>query len=347
MKKKPILYITAFLIMAALPFLSFGGTKNAALNSRGTSSSQSESVRGTEKTQTSDDPNKDSYQKVFKILDTSSGSVVEVDDKTFCIGAVAYEMLPSFETEALKAQCVACYTHFCRIRRQQSDNADKELNGADFQADLSKGEYFLSDEQMREKWGNLYEKSKSKITAAVDSVFGEVLTDDGGNYIDAAYHAISSGETENAKDIFGKDDKHLISVASPGDRLAPEYKSVCEFSDEEFKKIILAENKDADLSGKPEKWIGKTERTKAGAVKSITVGGKTFGGADIRGIFSLRSACFSITHGIDGFKFTVLGYGHGVGMSQYGAQYMALQGSDYRQILNMYYSDVKITAEKT
>ena len=345
MKKKFLLFFTAFIIMAVLPFLSLGTVKDALTPDSGESltgqiSSENKTAQQSDSSSESD---KSSKENSFIILDTSTNKKVEIDDKTFCIGAVAYEMPPSFESEALKAQCVACYTHFCRLRQQQRANPDKSLDGADFAADLSKGEYYLSDTILQEKWGGLYDESKEKLTAAVNDVFGEVLTDNDGNYIDAAYHAISNGETENAEDIFGNADSHLVSVASPGDKLAPGYKTEYEISDSEFKEKILSLDKSADFSGSSDQWTGKTERTKAGTVKSIVIGSKTFTGADIRELFSLRSAGFSITHSDNTFTFTVLGYGHGVGLSQYGADYMAQQGSTYRQILTHYYSEIQFT----
>lgn len=340
MKKKILLFVTAFLIMAALPFLSLG-TARSALKPNGKEPPTSPEAPA-ENTKPSANANRSDKTEIFRILDTSADQIVEVDDRTFCIGAVAYEMPPSFETEALKAQCVACYTHFCRLREQQKTNPDKDLNGADFKADLSKGEYYLSDEMLQEKWGSFYDDSKEKITAVVDEVFGEVLTDSNGSYIDAVYHAISNGETENAKEVFGNDDSHLVSVPSPGDKLAPGYRTEYEISDSEFKEKILSLNKSANLSGSADQWTGETERTKAGTVKSVVIGSKTFSGTDIRELFSLRSAGFSITHSDGVFTFTVLGYGHGVGLSQYGADYMAQQGADYREILFHYYTDTKI-----
>ena len=334
MKKKILLIVTAFLLMAVLPMLSLGGVEGI-LRWIHPSSEQSSTKEPSQK----DEKKKTAFPSglSFKILDTSSGKVVTVEDRSFCIGAVAYEMPPSFEAEALKAQCVACYTHFCRLRSRQRSNPDKELKGADFKANLSEGEFFLSDEILSEKWGDSYRECLEKVTAAVDDTAGEVMTDSDGSYIDAAYHAISSGETESAEDIFGKKDDHLLSCASPGDRLAPRYQSQCTVSEQEFKEKILSLDQNVQWDAQPEKWIGKIERTKPGTVKTIVIGGKNFDGAAIRTLFSLRSAHFSISHQNGEFCFSVIGYGHGVGMSQYGAEYMAQQGADFRQILSHYY----------
>lgn len=343
-KKKILTAVLSFVLMAVLPLLSLRAVNDSIDNAEGKPQMNKVS-EPSEKKDVSDisAPKKlSSDENTFIILDTSSGQKITVSDEEFCIGALAYEMPPSFETEALKAQCTACYTRFCRIRTNERQNPDKEMKGADFKADLSKGEYYLSNEILKERWGDLYDECYQKINAAVDDVFRYVMTDSDGNCIDAAYHAISGGQTENAKDIFGNEDEHLISVASPWDKLVENYQSEYEFSDEEFQKTILSKEKDADFSSGPEKVIGKVQRTPAGTVESIVIGGKSISGTDMRSLFSLRSANFSITHQDGKFRIIVLGYGHGVGMSQCGANAMAEQGADYQQILKHYYAEISL-----
>lgn len=283
------------------------------------------------------DTPKEENAGVFRIADTKSGKIISVEDREFCIGAVAFEMPPSFEKEALKAQCIACYTHFARLR----ENPDPNLKGADFSADLSSGEFYLNREQLQNRWGALYEENIRAVETAVDEVFGKVLTDNSdGSLIDAAYHAISSGQTENAKDIFGKDDRHLQAVSSAGDVNVSGYLSGCEFSADSFREIMRKEN--IALSGNADSWVSDIVRTPSGSVVTVKIGGQTVTGARIRELCSLRSAAFDLSYEEGKFIFTVYGYGHGVGMSQYGAQCMAMQGMSCTEILMHYYSNAKI-----
>ena len=280
----------------------------------------------------------------FCILDTSTGRTMTVDEREFCCGALGYEMAPLYEKEALKAQCVACYTHFCRLREKQRAKPDKELNGADFKADLSKNEYYLTDEAMRKKWGDYYQRSRENIDTAVDECFGEVLCDDKGALIDAAYFALSSGQTENAKDIFGFDSPYLRAVPSPFDLNAPDQISEVTVSAEELCAALKSIDKDFALPDNKDGRISEPDRTSSGSVIRLSIGGHEFTGAQIRTAFGLRSANFDAADNGDSFVFTVHGYGHGVGMSQYGANVLAKQGSDYKEILRHYYGDAAVSA---
>lgn len=276
----------------------------------------------------------------FKILDTSSGEVLTLSDEEFLIGAVAAEMPPSYETEALKAQCVAAYTCYAKKRSDERANPHSELKGADFSADLSKKLIYLTPDRMKADCGEAYDKIYEKVKSIVDSVKGEVLTYNG-EIITCTYFAISSGTTDSFNDVFGKDLPYLVSVSSPYDTLAPNYRSEKSVTADEFKKAVSELSDDVSFPKDKSKWVGKIERTAAETVKEITVGGKKFSGSDIRETFSLRSACFEIKYSDEKFTFTVKGYGHNVGMSQYGANEMAKQGADYMEILHHYYGGNK------
>lgn len=309
MKKRIIISFLGLIIMAILPFISV--EQMLSDNDISESSAAEEKVADTHR---------------FTILDTSCNKTVQIDDREFCIGAVAYEMPADFGEEALKAQCIACYTHFSRLRENSSE-------AYDFSADLSKGECYTKD---------ISDESRQKISHAVDSVFGQVLTDSENKLIDVAYHAISSGQTESAKDIFGFESKFLQPVSSAGDVNVSGYLSQKEISADRMKEILLGEN--IKLNGEPEKWFGECERTQSGTVLSVMICGTSMSGAKIRELLELRSANFDITYSKSKFIFTVYGYGHGVGMSQYGADSMAKQGADYKEILHHYYGSCNIKA---
>ena len=342
MKKTVITTACAFAVMALLPLISTGSTADTTKTAVSATEESSEtnvfSIPEPSTPESSISENSNTLYNEFKILDTGSGNIISVDDRTFCCGALAYEMLPNSEKEALKAQCIACYTHFCRLRENSRKNPDNELNGADFKADLSSGEYYMSDDIMKSRWGNLYEQSRKKIEQAVDECNFTVITDNEGQLIDAAYHAMSSGMTESAEDIFGKADEHLVPVSSPWDKAAPDYISEETVSVQEFCEKLL----DGDTKKYSENLPDSIKRTNSGAVLEAAIDGKAYTGAEIRYLFSLRSADFDIKLNKDSATFTVRGYGHGVGLSQTGAEGMAKDGSDYREILLHYYSKCEL-----
>lgn len=277
-----------------------------------------------------------SADEKFKILDTSTNEILTLTDEEFLIGAVAAEMPPSYEAEALKAQCVATYTCYAKKRADERANPHEELNGADFSADLSKKQIYLTPNRMEEDCGESYDEIYSKYKNVVEDVKGEVLTYKG-ELITCTYFAISSGKTDSFKDIFGKDLPYLTAVSSPYDAFAPNYKSEKAISAEDFKKAFEENSDTVDFSESADKWISDIKLTDSGSVKSIKIGGVEFSGSKVREILGLRSACFSIKYDKE-FQFEVKGYGHNVGMSQYGANEMAKEGIGYKGILEHYYN---------
>lgn len=344
MKHVLAVLFSAFMLMAVIPFIAMGSgrpyTEVMATYNKNDATKVEENKKDCsveEKTENEVKENKFENNSTFKLLDKSSGNVLEVDDKEFLYGAVVCEMLPSFEIEALKAQAVAAYTYFCRERNAIRKNPREELKGADFEVDIDNWKYYTTKEKMISRWGDNFETYYDKITKAVDSVAGEIIKAEDGEPILAAYHAISSGNTERSADVFGGDVYYLDAVASPGDLFAPNYQTKVEMSIDEFKNTLISNWQDIELGDDPSQWVGGIERTKSGMVKNVSIGNKVLTGSEIRSAFSLRSADFEISISEDKFIFTVKGYGHGVGMSQYGAEYMAKQGASYSEILNWYY----------
>ena len=278
----------------------------------------------------------DMGKRCFHVLDESSGKVIDIPDREFVYGVVTAEMPAKFEDEAIKAQAVASYTYFCRERDNQRKNSN--YVGYDFKVNTEKWINYVSPEQRRIKWGEHFEEYENKIKRAVDSVFGEVVEDDG-ELILAAYHAISSGKTEKSADVFGGDLKYLSNVESPGDKLVSGYETFVKVDTEKFKDILNAKYSDIDFNGNEGNWVGESVRSEGGMVKEIRIGSKSIKGTEVRSMFGLRSSDFDLNFSPEEnkFIFRVHGYGHGVGMSQHGAEYMAQGGSDYKKILSWYY----------
>lgn len=329
-----LLVLIFFLLMFCIPFLSMGrqmpGKENSTAPPGKTASSSASQAAPT------------AAGGEFKILDSKSGQSITVDDRSFLYGAVAAEMSPEAEPEALKAQAIASYTYYGRLRQMHRQKPDAELKGADFSGDLQDGMVYVSRELMQKRWGTSFNSHYKNLTTAVDAVYGQVLKS-GGSLIDATYFAISSGNTESSKDVWGSSYPYLVSVASPGDVFSGGYQTSVTVSSDQLKSAILSIAPKASLSSDASGWIGSTSRTPSGLVKTISVGGENLTGSQIRSAFNLRSSNFTITYANGNFTFSVKGYGHGVGMSQTGAQYMARQGANYQQILSWYYPTTQLT----
>ena len=264
-------------------------------------------------------------------LKTEAG-ITEIETDEYLVGVVAAEMPAEYTEEALKAQAVAART-FLNYKKAQNAKEDYDIT-----ADESTDQDFLSEEQLKEKWGDNFGKNLEKIEAVVKATQDEMIFYEN-KPIMAVYHAVSSGKTETAANVWGEDYPYLTVTDSIGDLLCPDYLSTVKVSVEDFKKGMSSL---VELSGEAKGWLGKSESTESGTVSKITLGGKEFKGSDLREKFSLKSSSFDLTFDGTSFIFTVRGYGHGVGMSQYGANYMAQQGSDYKEILSWYYKDCEI-----
>jgi len=287
----------------------------------------------TEKEETSTQKAEEEKEKTVKVFSSADNAVSTVGEKEYIIGCVAGEMPVTYETEALKAQAVACYTF---LKWKQNQGGSEKKDGADIESSQS-DQVYMTKEQMKEKWGKDFEKHYKKLSEAVSKVYGKTLTYEG-EPIMAVFHAVSTGKTEDARNVWGYEIPYLKSVSSEGDRLSPAFSSTLVLSDDEFKNLLS----EVDFSGKADSWIKETDSSDAGTVTKITVCDKSFTGEQIRNALSLKSAAFTVKHTEDSFVFTVNGYGHFVGMSQYGADFMAKQGFKYDEILKHYYTGVNI-----
>ncbi len=279
----------------------------------------------------------DPSDAVFKVLDADAGVIYTFAERDFLIYTVASEMPASYPVEALKAQAVATYTYYTYEKARQAENA-AALQGADFSAVPSTFPETYSPEGLKKYWGDNYDTHLQTIAAAVDAVYGKQILYDG-SPIFAAYHSCNAGKTESSSIVWGNEFAYLQPVVSSGDTLSPHYNTTVVVSDAEF----AAAFPELSLTGDASSWISGTPTvSNSGTVTSITIGGKNYTGKQVREALNLRSACFSVTHGTDGFTFTVSGYGHGVGLSQHGAKAMAEQGFTYDEILRHYYTGVTI-----
>lgn len=261
------------------------------------------------------------------VMSSASGETSKIEMREYLIGCVAAEMPANYHPEALKAQAAASYTY--AKRTMQTGGGD-----ADITDDTGKHQGYLNKEQRKELWSSNFEENESKIGAAVDAVYGSVITYNGETAL-TVYHSVSAGATQSADELWGSDIFYLQSVASPGDKLSPDYVQSVSFTESEIADLLAI---DADENG-----IGEVEFTEGGYVSKIEICGEEFSGAQIRDKLSLRSNCFDAVYEDGEYVFEVKGHGHGVGMSQYGADYMARQGSTWQEIIEHYYPGTVIS----
>jgi len=283
-----------------------------------------------------------SVNDTISVMSPSTGEINNVEMREYIIGCVAAEMPAKYHTEALKAQAVASYTYAKKTLEQNKKSKKSLFGGADITDSPDTHQAYISQDERKEKWGEKYEEYEKKISAAVDEVYGCYLTYNGETAL-AVYHSISAGSTQSAESLWGVEIPYLIGVESIGDRLSPDYISVNKMSEKEFEEICKKNGVDTDKSG--ENLVEKTEKDDDGYVLSVTVAGKEIAATKFREMFSLKSNCFDIGYDDGEYTITCKGHGHGAGMSQYGADYMARQGFSWREILAHYYTGTDISSE--
>ncbi len=282
-------------------------------------------------------------EETVSVYLSDTGNVVDLDLQEYLCGVLRGEMPPTYEVEALKAQAVAAYTYLVYQKENNYSHKKEAHSGAVICTDPSHCKAYLSEEDARDRWGDLwYEKYDHKIKSAVAETLYQAVVYDG-EVINAVFFSISSGITEDAESVWGYEIPYLVSVNSDFDSEASGYTSSLSVSIDQYKKI-LADFFGCDFSsGDP--TPSNINRSSAGGIITVTVGGKTLTGTQFRMAFGLRSSNIIIDFGDTEVLFTVKGYGHGVGMSQYGANQLAKQGYTYDEILKYYYFGTEIVCD--
>lgn len=290
-----------------------------------------------------DKASKDYSGSPYKVLDVSSGEILEVSERDYVIGAVCAEMPASFNEEALKAQAVAAHTYAQRQRLREKENPTAELCGADFSNDTSKYQGYFTQDQAKQYFGENFEESYSKITAAADEVMPYILTYNDEPII-SAFHSMSSGKTESAENAWGAAVEYLVPVDSRSDTSAPKYLDETRYPSDILRNKLETAFPGIALGEDISSWITIKEVSDSGTVLSAAAGDRTVTGNDLRLALSLRSPCFDVRYEGSEAVITTKGYGHGVGMSQYGANAMAQDGKTWQEILAHYYPGTEITS---
>ena len=274
------------------------------------------------------------------IYNDETCKIETIELKTYLVGVVAGEMPASFELEALKAQAVAARTYtLWRV-----ENRPCERHSCDICTDSKCCQAYCSEAYMRQKWGSSnYEAFSKKLRLAVEATCGETLLYNG-EYIEALFHSSAGGQTEDSEHVYACARPYLRSVESP-ERGADAATQTLSFTAREFARAVNSEYPQAQLSSKLSKLKNQVKvlsRFDSGRVEALKLGGATLTGRELRSLLELRSANFTINFTSDEIQIATVGYGHGVGMSQRGANIMAMEGAEYSEILLHYYTGVEI-----
>ena len=272
--------------------------------------------------------------RTLRVLD--GDTVTEMSFSDYLQGVLRAEMPASFQEDALRAQAVAARTYTYYKMSSGGNHGDT----ADICTDHTCCQAFLGKDRAADNWGKNAERYEAKIENAVSATDGQVMLY-GGAPILAVFHSSSAGETWNSGEVWAQDLPYLQSVSSPEGEGVPNYYSTVELTEAEFREKFLAARPEADLSGPASGWI-RDPVMDGVHVESVTIGGASVSGPSVRSIFGLRSASFTAEAGDGKITFYVTGYGHGVGLSQYGANAMAEAGADYKTILTHYYTGVTV-----
>ena len=278
----------------------------------------------------------DSTKKITVLMD---GYVVEMDLGSYLVGVVRAEMPASFEIEALKAQAVAARTYtLYKIENGGSVNHPD----ADTCTDITCCKAYKNEAECAVLWGDRAAEYEEKIRAAVMQTDGECVLYDGAPAL-TVFHSSSAGMTMAAQDVWSSALPYLVSVSSPeNEQTVPGFRSRATFQAAQLRGILRSALPQAQLTGNASNWFTNMRQQANGTVTSLQVGGVEVSGNQLRTILGLRSACFTLSFEGENVVFYVTGYGHGVGMSQYGANVLAARGMEYREILKWYYTGTEV-----
>ena len=281
------------------------------------------------------------YQKyeTIKLLHSGSGQIEELPIDEYLYGVVSSEMPANYEAEALKAQAIVARTYTIY---QIMNNSGKHP-GADICDNSSCCQAWISKDERLSKWApEEAESNWNKIVDAVNSTSGKIITYQN-KPINAFFHSNSGGKTESSLNIWGGIDyPYLKSVETAGEEGYTQYSSEAKFTKEELLNKLKEKYEDCEIDYSQENCIQILEYTTSGRVKTIKFGNKEIAGTEARTILGLRSTNFTFTISGDEIIFSVIGYGHGVGMSQTGADALAKSGSNCEEIIKHFYTDVEI-----
>ena len=278
----------------------------------------------------------------LQVYDDEQDAIVPMDLETYVAHVTAAEMPATYELEALAAQAVAARTLAIYKCLSMGGGGCTAHTGADVCTESSHCQAFLSDKEMASRWGDDAETYFNRVQQAVNETAGLIICYDG-EPIEVLYHAASGGQTEDCANVFSVARPYLVSVSSEGESGSAAEAVTTTFSRQEFVSLINKQYPQADLAADQlVSQLAITETSESGRVLTMRVGNTTLTGTQLRKCLSLRSTVLSFRVTDTSVIFTSQGYGHGVGMSQAGAQAMAENGAGFKEILTHYYTGITI-----
>jgi stage II sporulation protein D len=277
-----------------------------------------------------------------KLYDVKTNNLYDLGLEEYLIGVVAAEMPAEFELEALKAQTVAARTYAVKKIRSLGGTGSSKYPEADISSDHNLDQAWISKTEMKTKWGPIgYYNYYGKISKAVEETEGEIILYNK-EIIDPVYHSTCGGSTENSEDVWSEAVPYLRSVACDYDKHSNRYSETVEFSLAEAGKMTNTDLTAVTAAANGQKLIQILEKSPSGRVKQLKFADKLFKGTDFRFSLGLRSTRFTAELKNKNLVITTRGYGHGVGMCQYGADGMAKAGKNYQEILAYYYTGIEL-----
>lgn len=340
MKQTFVCAVLLTVLAGAVPFLCLVLPGSPAAVTAGTSlpataETAAAAPEPAETTPAPEDPLLTAARENVLLYDEAAGQTVSVSPVTYMVGAVASEMPLTWPDDALMAQMVASHTYALYSR----DHGGSDTEGW-LQVNSALASGWTDEAALRSRWGDDFDANWDRLTELAEQAADALVV-----YEDApaltAYHAISSGHTEDSRQVWAESLPYLCGVDSVWDKYSDEYEVTIQYSDTQF--AAAAASLGLTLDGDPEDWIGASLWDEAGYVQSIEIGGAPYGGTAVRDALDLRSACFAIAWRDGQFVITTRGYGHGVGLSQYGAKAMAEGGASWQKILEYYFPGCTVT----
>lgn len=333
--KKFLIYFFGFLI------IFFIAPAICTVTPKKADTANSENIESTENAPNTEElaKNENSNSNIIKLLHTNTGDIEEINIDEYLYGVVSSEMPASFETEALKAQAIVARTYTI----YQIENNSNKHNQADICDNYECCQAWISKEERLAKWSETEaEQNWNKIVNAVNETSKKIITYEG-KAINAFFHSNSGGITESSVNIWGGIDyPYLKSVETSGEEGYTQYSSQVQIKKQELLKKIKEKYPDCEIDFKDKNCIEILEYTTSGRVKTIRFGNKEISGTEARSILGLKSTNFEISLDEENITFSVTGYGHGVGMSQTGADVLAKSGKNYEEIIKHFYTNVEI-----
>lgn len=337
--KKIIIYFIIVIIISFLIPIIFTRRNIEVSNDKGVENTNNTEIDNNKNIEINNNNYTYNEYGTINLLHSSTGEVQNISLDEYILGVVSAEMPATYEEEALKAQAIVARTYTIYIIKNS-----KKHNNADICDNSKCCQAWISKEDRMNKWEETArEENWSKIETAVNSTKGKVITYNG-EIIESFFHSNSGGKTENVSSVWGGTDlPYLQTVETAGEDSYSQYSSEVNLNKEEFKEKMLTYHQDFTINYDDLDAIKILEYTEGGRVNKIKIGNLELSGVEMRNIVGLKSANFKVGISEDNIQFIVIGYGHGVGMSQTGANTLAEAGSSCEEIIKHFYTGVEIS----